>query len=439
MSLNLIKQYEHQQTFDAKSDRIKSLIEANAPETVALQNAKTKNILYIIFSVFGWSELTAAITFYVATVFGFKLIVACVAAAFISFGLHYIAHSLLSNTCTALTFAHNRHSNAMSKTTVLSVILTLTLFVFFIYVTLVQGINGFKTYRIQNAPIAKTVVDSVSKPAVSLEIFTKKGQLITERANAYANVKNAENAENAAKTTQKKQHDLENAARYDKETEHLLTAFGGFAIITEILLIFFAYGVASDKRAATIATESENAANTPNGSKNTWNGTNNGGNGNENGSTNGVNASKNGVNGNALSENVNTSDGNVNDVNVPQNGENVNGNAPNGSTNGDNVNGNGSKNDSNNEDANAPNGSNGTVQTQTVNVETIETIVETALNNALKRRPIGFQNVQNSTKPLTPIVNACHFCGANLGENAPKTKKFCNASCRTSHWKNGKK
>jgi hypothetical protein len=323
----------------------------------------------------------------------------------------------------------------MSKTTVLSVVLTVTLFVFFIYVTLVQGINGFKTYRIQNAPIAKTVVDSVSKPVVSLEIFTKKGQLITERANAYANVKNAENAENAAKTTQKKQHDLENAARYDKETEHLLTAFGGFAIITEILLIFFAYGVASDKRAATIATESENAANTLNGSKNGENGIKNGGNGNENGSTNGVNASKNGVNGNALSENINASDGNVNGVNVPQNGENGNVNAPNGSTNG----GNGNDNGSNKDDANAQNGSNGTVQTQTVNVETIETIVETALNNALKRRPIGFQNVQNSAKPLTPIVNACHFCGANLGENAPKTKKFCNASCRTSHWKNGKK
>jgi hypothetical protein len=240
------------------------------------------------------------------------------------------------------------------------------------------------------AKTASVSVDSLrSKPAVSVAILTKNGQLITERANALANV---QNAENAAKTIENAQKTIENDKKrkeYDAQTVQLSTIVGTSAFFVELLLLLLAYSIATAKRAATIETES-----------------------NEYIVINHSVTQNNGQNDNSVTQNNGTERSVTQSVTQPNNGFLT------------------QKNDTVTQPTVTQNDNSVTLITDKLErlTELLERMVTAQplqpILNETEKRQIGFQN------------KACKHCQKPILDAKSDRKEFCETKCRIEYWKN---
>jgi hypothetical protein len=276
---NLIQSYESENQRSHQAAKVAQILYENDAKNLALNGIGTKTVLYSILSIIAILELTAALFFYLSGAFSVPTFPSVAMGASIAIAYHYYLHAVLVSTCAAIAFERKHHSKAMKTETIINIVICLVLLLAAALTVCVLGKNGFSAYR-SNQFEAKTVsvpMDSLrSKPAVSVEIFTKNGQLITERANAYANVQNAQNAAKTIENATITQNNAQKRKDYDAQTVQLSTVVGTSAFFVELLLLLLAYSIATAKRAATIETESNeyiilNSSVTQNGSSVTQN------------------------------------------------------------------------------------------------------------------------------------------------------------------------
>jgi hypothetical protein len=206
MQTNFVKSYEDAQQSANQAAKVQQIIYENDAKNIALRGIRTKTVLYFIMSIIAVLELTAALFFYLSGAFNVPTFPSVAMGASIAIAFHFYTHKVLSDTMASLAFERKHHSKAMRNETITNMVICVVLLFVAALAVVILGRNGFAAYR-SNQFEAKqfSVLDSIpSKPSVNVEIFTKNGQLITERANAYAKVKDAENAaktiENATKT-----------------------------------------------------------------------------------------------------------------------------------------------------------------------------------------------------------------------------------------------
>jgi hypothetical protein len=256
---NFVKSYESEQQKSNQAAKVAQILYENDAKNLAINGIATKTVLYSILSAIAVLELCAALFFYLSGAFSVPTFPSVAIGASIAIAYHYYLHAVLVSTCAAIAFERKHHSKAMKSETVINIIICLVLLLVAALAVVILGRNGFAAYRMNQyeAKTASVPVDSArSKPSVSVALLTKNGQLITERANALANVQNAENAAKTIENAQITQNNAQKRKEYDAQTVQLSTVVGTSAFFVELLLLLLAYSIATAKRAATIETES---------------------------------------------------------------------------------------------------------------------------------------------------------------------------------------
>lgn len=388
---NFVKSYESEQQKSNQAAKVAQILYENDAKNLAINGIATKTVLYSILSIVAVLELSAALFFYLSGAFSVPMFPAVAVGASIAIAYHYYLHAVLVSTCAAIAFERKHHSKAMKSETIINIVICLVLLLVAALSVSVLGRNGFSAYRMNqyNATSPAPLVDSLrSKPAVSVEILTKNGQLITERANAFAAVQNAENAAKTIENAQKTQKNATERKEYDAQTLQLSNIVGTSAFFVELLLLLLAYSIATAKRAATIETESNeyiilNSSVTQNGTSVTQNER-------------------------SVTQSVTQKNGTTVTQNLPENTQ---------------------KNDVGTQTTVTQNDNSVTQITDKLDrlTELLERMVTQSLPqvaiNETEKRQIGFQN------------KACKQCQKPILDAKSERKEFCETKCRIEFWK----
>jgi hypothetical protein len=216
----------------------------------ALRGATVKTILYFLFSFIAAAELTAALTFYTASM-GLSIIMAAVFCGLLAFGFHALLHGILSDTAKGIVFGKRTESGAMKAEVTGNIILSIVLLAIAACSVFFVGKKGFTAYRATAYEKKQDDAKGKLPPIKSIDasmLTSKSGKISSYKLEMLGDLEKAK-----AKTTEaEKIKDESEASRYDATTATITDIVGASAFLIELLLALLAYSIATAKLAATM-------------------------------------------------------------------------------------------------------------------------------------------------------------------------------------------
>ena len=214
----------------------------------ALRGSTVKTIIYFLFSFIAAAELTAALTFYTASM-GLSIVVAAVFCGLLAFGFHALLHGILSDTAKGIVFGKKKESGAMSNEVNVNIVLSIFLLAIASCSVFFVGKKGFTAYRAtayeKKADDEKGKLPSIKSIDASM-LTSKSGKISSYKLEMLGDLEKAK-AKGVEATTAK---DEAERSRYDATTAQITDIVGASAFLIELLLALLAYSIATAKLAA---------------------------------------------------------------------------------------------------------------------------------------------------------------------------------------------
>jgi hypothetical protein len=247
---NLSKTHEKNVQTAVHGEQVSNILDNVENVPFALRGAKGKAILYFLFSFIAAAELTAALTFYTASM-GLSIIVAAVFCGAVAFGFHALLHGILSDTAKGIVFGKRTESGAMKAEVTGNIILSIVLLAIAACSVFFIGKKGFTAYRATAYEKKQDDVKGKLPPIKSIDasmLTSKSGKISSYKLEMLGDLEKAK-----AKTTEAAQaKDESDASRYDGTTATITDIVGASAFLIELLLALLAYSIATAKLAATM-------------------------------------------------------------------------------------------------------------------------------------------------------------------------------------------
>jgi hypothetical protein len=247
---NLSKTHEKNVQTAVHGEQVNNILDNVENVPFALRGATVKTILYFLFSFIAAAELTAALTFYTASM-GLSIILASVFCGVVAFGFHALLHGILSDTAKGIVFGKRTESGAMKAEVTGNIILSIVLLAIAACSVFFIGKKGFTAYRATAYEKKQDDVKGKLPPIKSIDasmLTSKSGKISSYKLEMLGDLEKAK-----AKTTEAAQaKDESDASRYDGTTATITDIVGASAFLIELLLALLAYSIATAKLAATM-------------------------------------------------------------------------------------------------------------------------------------------------------------------------------------------
>lgn len=245
---NAVKSHEKSLNKGNNAESVDNILDNVENTPFALRGSLVKTILYFLFSFIAAAELTAALTFYTASM-GLSMIVAVVICGLLAFGFHGLLHAILSDTAKGIVFGKTKESGAMANEVKTNIVLSIFLLLVAACSVFFIGKKGFTAYR-STAYEKKTEEAKSTQPKTAsidaTALANKNGKIAAWKIETLTDYENAK-AKNTTATTAK---DESNQSRYDATTATITDIVGASAFLIELLLALLAYSIATAKLAA---------------------------------------------------------------------------------------------------------------------------------------------------------------------------------------------
>ena len=247
-SLNSAKQHENSVKNASHAESVGNILDNVENVPFALRGSQVKTILYFLFSFIAAAELTAALTFYTASM-GLSIIVAAVFMGVLAFLFHGLLHGILSDTAKGIVFGKRSESGAMSNEVNVNIVVSIALLAIASCTVFFIGKSGFSAYRSTTYEKKQDEAnkDKPKELGITAEMLTnKKGKISGDKLEQLAAVTTA-----TAKATDSKAAVVTaDRAAYDVTTKTITDIVGASAFIIELLLALLAIAIATAKKAA---------------------------------------------------------------------------------------------------------------------------------------------------------------------------------------------
>lgn len=246
---NGAKQHENSVKNANHAESVGNILDNVENVPFALRGSTVKTILYFLFSFIAAAELTAALTFYTASM-GLSIIVAAVFMGVLAFSFHGLLHGILSDTAKGIVFGKKTESGAMSNEVNVNIVLSIFLLAIASCTVFFVGKKGFTAYRAtayEKKQDEAKPKDGIKSIEITADMLTnKKGKISEGKLEQLAAVTTAK-----AKATDSQTASITaDRASYDQTTATITDIVGASAFLIELLLALLAYSIATAKLAA---------------------------------------------------------------------------------------------------------------------------------------------------------------------------------------------